>query len=502
MSRKNRKNPDAMLPPPVRRARALERALMLMNQGKFDEAETILRKEVPNPSKDADALRMRGSIAERQQRPREAMDFAERSLKIRRDPNTLLLIGQLQARNGDVEGAMDQCREALALEPNHLPATFMLISACLENQRIDEAAKLLAPLLGRHKDIPELDRRIQVMHGQLQMEQDQSEEACRIFDEVLEQADIHPRERRSILFLKTRAGVRSDKHDEAFSAATSAQSIARPMFVPRRSAEMIDAMLEVWSRDNMQNFPLCDNTTEEPVFISGMPRSGVFLMNRILASHPAIASTREDTSIEKFSARISEEADINLPPPQCFGRIQAPQWNAAAENYLRTCAASNPDGAIRTLNCFMGNNRLVGLISRLFPKARIIHVVRDPRDVAISTYMSGYNGKTHPWTTRLDWIVDAWMNSQRLMAHWSEHLDLPMLEVRYEHLVEKPEEEVRRILDFLGVEWDADCLEFHQNHPPSQPLGKEHLGQPLNSATIGRHVPYAEHFKSIEFPEY
>ena len=502
MSRKNRNNPDAMLPPPVRRARALERAAMLMNQGKFDEAETVLRKDVPNPSKDADALRMRGSIAERQQRPREAMDFAERSLKIRRDPNTMLLIGQLHARNGDVEGAMDQCREALELEPNHLPSTFMLISACLENQRIDEAAKLLAPLIGTYQEIPELNRRIKVMQAQLLMEQDQSEEACGILDEVLEQDGIHPREQRSILFLKTRASVRSDKPEEAMAAATSAQSISRPMFVPRRNTEMIDAMLEIWSRDNMQNFPLCENTSENPVFIAGMPRSGVFLMNRILSAHPAIGSTQEETSIEKFSARISEEADIDLPAPECFGRIQAPQWNTTAENYLRTCAAKNPDGAARTLNCFMGNNRLAGLISRLFPKSRMIHVIRDPRDVAISTYMSGYNGKTHPWTTRLDWIIDAWMNSQRLMAHWSEHLDLPILEVRYEQLVEKPEEEVRRILDFLDVEWNPGCLEFHQDHPPSQPLGKEHLGKPLNTATIGRHAPYADQFKSIDIPKY
>lgn len=502
MSRKNRKNPDAMLPPPVRRARALERALMLINQGNFDEAEKTLRKDVPNPSRDADALRMRGSIAERQQRPQEAMDFAQRSLKIRRDPNTMLLIGQLHARNGDVESAMDQCRKALELEPKHLPATFMLISACLENQRIEEAAELLAPLLGKHRDIPELNRRIQVMQGQLLMEQDQSEDACRIFDEVLEQESIHPRERRSILFLKTRASVRSGRPEEAMSAATSAQSISRPMFVPRRNAEMIDAMLEVWSRDNMQSFPLCDNAAEVPVFIAGMPRSGGLLVNRILSSHPAISTRHEDTSIEKFSARISEEADINLPPPQCFGRMQSPQWNTAAENYLRTCAAESPDGVERTLNCFMGNDRLTGLISRLFPKARIIHVIRDPRDVAISTYMSGYNGQTHPWTTRLDWIVDAWLNSQRLMAHWSEHTDLPILEVRYEQLVEKPEAEVRRILDFLDVDWNADCLEFHRHQPPVQPLGNEHLGQPLNSTTIGRHVPHAEHLKSIEFPKY
>ena len=88
------------------------------------------------------------------------------------------------------------------------------------------------------------------------------------------------------------------------------------------------------------------------------------------------------------------------------------------------------------------------------------------------------------------------------MAHWSEHLDLPMFEVRYENLVENPEEQVRRILDFLGVEWDASCLKFHEEQHPSQPLGNEHLGQPLNSATLGRHAPYMEHLKSIDFPKY
>ena len=503
MSRKkNREAQDNSVPPPVRRGMALQRAAELMSRGELEEADRLLRKDIPSPAKDADALRMRAAIAERRNRPGEAIDFATKSQNIQPHPDTLTLLAQVAARKGEHETARNLCREALGMRPDHLPAVFMLAGGLIESGEHDEVTALLAPYLADPPEEDALLRRLHILHAENLLALGESVQAAELLDREVLDASAGPLERRGALRIRTKAALRLDQPAEAFEYARTANALARTMFVPRRHDEQIEGLTEFWTRERMAAFPSGDSPSEKPVFIAGMPRSGGQLITRILSAHPQVGDASACVQIAQFAARIASTADDSKPAPACFGSLQSPQWQTTARQFLAEAEQLGSSDSTRLINNFSGNDRLAGICARLFPRARMIHVLRDPRDTALSIHLGILNSETYPWSTRLDWIQSAWQTSRRLMVHWKNELDIPILEVRYEQLVTKPEEEVRRIVEFLDLPWDDACLAFHERFPPERPLDHRHHGQPLNPGSIGRHADHADHISEIDWPEY
>ena len=116
--------------------------------------------------------------------------------------------------------------------------------------------------------------------------------------------------------------------------------------------------------------------------------------------------------------------------------------------------------------------------------------------------MGGFNNHLHPWTTQIDWAARAWEQSMRMMEHWKRSLDVPILDVHYERLVRDPETEFPRIIEFLGLEWDDACREFHKSRRTVRTLSYDQVNRPLYTSSAGRHRNYAGHIAGVAFPAY
>jgi hypothetical protein len=108
------------------------------------------------------------------------------------------------------------------------------------------------------------------------------------------------------------------------------------------------------------------------------------------------------------------------------------------------------------------NVLLVGLIARLFPRARIIYCSRGPRDTALSCYFQLFSDGAQHFSYDLPDCGRRCRQIERLAAHWLSLLPLHMTEVNYERLVGDLEGESRRLIEFLGLEWEPACLDFHR----------------------------------------
>src|SRR6185437_5644955 len=131
-----------------------------------------------------------------------------------------------------------------------------------------------------------------------------------------------------------------------------------------------------------------------------------------------------------------------------------------AKEYLRTLQAHAPQ-ATRIVDKAPVNSDYLGIIFSVFPNARIIYMRRDPIDACLSCYFQ-------PFTTALNFALDLsdlahyYREHQRLFAHWRAVLPAgSLLEVPYEGLVANQEKWTRRMLEFVGLEWNSRCLEFH-----------------------------------------
>ena len=132
----------------------------------------------------------------------------------------------------------------------------------------------------------------------------------------------------------------------------------------------------------------------------------------------------------------------------------------------------------------------------MFPKARLIHCLRDPLDTAVSCFFQNFKGN-HPWSTDLGHIGRYIRAYKRLMSHWREVLPAPPFEIRYEELVNDPETHSRRLIHFLDLEWDDVCLDFHRTKRPVLSASNWQVRKPLYVTSIGRGASYKPYLKAL-----
>lgn len=221
-----------------------------------------------------------------------------------------------------------------------------------------------------------------------------------------------------------------------------------------------------------------DHSDQALVFIVGMPRSGTTLTEQILAAHPRVVG-------------CGELPDINLIAQSAvrYDRASIPETElrAWAEGYLISAHRHSTDAqnALRYVDKAPLNFFHLPLIAAMFPKARVIWVRRDPRDIALSIYSQNFSPDARFATDLED--LGHFINAHvRLMRHWIDALPLSSLELSYHALALDPEPQVRRLMNFVGLEWDARCLDFHRSTRGVQTPSRWQVREPVHTRSLDR----------------
>ncbi len=218
----------------------------------------------------------------------------------------------------------------------------------------------------------------------------------------------------------------------------------------------VDDLIRVYTRDAVTRDTgalaegPCGST--KPVLVVGMPRSGTSLVEQIIASHPAAAGAGElgfwTDAVHQRESAIRQ------------GPLSEPLRTQLASAYLRTLADYSA-GALRIVDKTPVNSDYLGVIHSVFPNARIIYMRRHPIDTCLSCYFQQFASSALHFTMDLADLAHYYRQHQRLVAHWRAVLPAgTMLDVPYAELVADQEGWTRRILDFVGLEWDEQCLNF------------------------------------------
>ena len=479
-----------------------DRIDLLARQGSIDEAIAITEAHVRVGSRDGEMLRYRALLEQRAGRMGLAIAFAERAEALETNASTLMLIAQGKTNTGETDAALERCRQALQIMPGNIPARLLMAQALESAVRTNEATEVLEPLLRdvRGKDA-QMEAQVQHLRAAVMVHQKRDGEAVELLDTEVLKLGLTDAARRTSLYLRAKACDRLKRYDEAWESAAKANEIGDPQFDPGLYTEAVGVLMQHWTRAAMQDFPSSRSTSEVPVFIAGMPRSGTSLLDQIIDAHAQAAGVGEMSGIEHFARELERVWDASLPAPESFGPMRDRAFKNMAAAYTQACQQQAP-GAKRIVNKALGNNRVVGLLARLFPKTRIIHAIRDPRDVAVSCFMGGLNNAYYPWTARAEWIAVAWEQSRRLMEHWKRETDLPILDVRYEDVVTDPGTQFPRFIDFLGLPWDEGCTRFHESKRTVRTLSYDQVNRPLYASSVNRWQRYEKFLKGVSWPAY
>jgi tetratricopeptide (TPR) repeat protein len=216
-----------------------------------------------------------------------------------------------------------------------------------------------------------------------------------------------------------------------------------------------------------------------PIFVVGLPRSGSTLLEQILASHSKVEGTMELADIPRMVLDLQGREPDNENPryPRVLGELTPKDFRALGQQYL------NDTRIYRTGKPFfidkMPNNfRHLGLIHLILPNAKIIDARRNAMACCFSNFKQLF-AAGQEFTYSLEDIGRYYRTYLELMAHWDSVLPGKVLRVEHEDVVEDLEGNVRRILDFCGLEFEPQCVEFYKTERSIRTASSEQVRRPI-----------------------
>jgi len=217
-----------------------------------------------------------------------------------------------------------------------------------------------------------------------------------------------------------------------------------------------------------------------PIFIVGLPRSGSTLLEQILASHSTVEGTHELANIPRVVGELMGRDDAAWTEPRyprVLAGMQPEDFRRLGERYLQDTRAYRT-GKPHFIDKMPNNFRHIGLIHLMLPGARIIDARREPMACCFSNLKQLF-ASGQEFTYGADDIARYYRTYLELMRHWDVALPGSILRVIYEDVVDDLEASVRRVLDFCGLSFEAQCLDFHNTQRSVRTASSEQVRQPL-----------------------
>jgi len=258
----------------------------------------------------------------------------------------------------------------------------------------------------------------------------------------------------------------------------------------------------------------CGCPDASPIFIVGLPRAGSTLIEQILASHSQVEGTSELPNILRLVGELQGREPEGTSPryPAVLPSLEAEDLRRHGEKYIADTRVYRT-GKARFIDKMPNNFRHIGLIHLILPNARIIDARREPMACCFSNFKQLF-ASGQEFTYSIEDIARYYVMYERLMRHWDAVLPGKVLRIQHENVVEDLEGNVRRILEFCGLDFEPACLEYYKtarsvrtasSEQVRRPIYKEGLDQwrnfepwldPLRQA-LGPLVPATEHESSM-----
>jgi len=216
------------------------------------------------------------------------------------------------------------------------------------------------------------------------------------------------------------------------------------------------------------------------VFVAGLPRTGTTLVERIIASHPAMASAGETGAFAAEIRRAMNDASSKADPA------------ALGKRYVEQVTAFRVPKDLRFTDKTLQNYLYCGLIHTALPAAKIILIQRHPLDACWAMYKAHFQGKFSFSYDQIE-LAEYYLAYRRLSRHWRATLSADvLLEMNYEDIVRDQAAASRRLIGFVGLPWDDEVLRFHQSAAPSATASAVQVRRPIYSSSVGKWRHHAE----------
>lgn len=505
---------------------ALATAVKLHQANEFQKAEDVYRQVLDSDPENPDALHLLGLIASRTGRHAEAIDHIRRALG--RQPDNVTFQKNLAIvyhQSGDLEKSARTNARVLQLAPQDSSVRLELGKTLLAQNRLQHGITVLSQLLETNPNHTAARQHLICAHRQMG-DRIEVERQCRKLIELepantraffslselpldakTQQHDMHrlnellstnclgDEQRKDAHFALGNLYDRSNQFDLAFEHYALANRLKGAIFDPDLHAQVVSSLIETFSRKLFSSINVTGSDTEQPLFIIGMQRSGTTLVEQIVSSHPQVYAAGELPTLSRLAAKLPELIGTSLPYPRAVARLDHHAAKLLASAYLDSLPGEASKFQ-RVTDKRNSNFHYLGLISLLFPNARVIHCQRDPLDTCLSSFFQNFDHVVHSFDLRHLGLY--YRQYERLMKHWAQAAPIQIYSVRYEELVRDQQAATRRLLGFCGLDWHECQTRFESNGRPVNTASLWQVRQPIHQRSVDRWKNYERHLQPLK----
>jgi tetratricopeptide (TPR) repeat protein len=444
--------------------------------GRYHEAAEEFRRAAGIQSTYPDAqfnhgtiLRLTGHVVESELPLRRAVKLSPNHVEARASLGlTLVLLGRLR----DAQDSFEKC---LKLAPNHPGASVGLGRIASLEGRFDDAEMQYRRALAVDANMPTAWAGLVELRRMTAADGDWLQGA-----EKIAASGIAPTEEADLRFAIGKYCDDTGEFERAFKSFKRGNELLKmsaSRYEPGSRVRYVEDLIRTYTREALSAPAPGSSDSTRPVLVVGMMRSGTTLVEQIIASHPEAHGAGELPFWTQAAAKHEEVVRRGLPDEALRKKL--------AGEYLQTLEHCSAD-ARRVVDKSNFNSDHLGLIHSVLPRSRIVYVRRDPLDTCLSCYFNQLSS-AQSFTLDLSDLAHYYREHQRLMTHWRSVLPAgSMMEVPYAELVDNQEKWTRKILDFIGLEWDERCLEYHTASRPVLTASFWQVRQRLYTDSVGR----------------
>ena len=468
----------------------------LYQLNRLEEAEVELSEALQLNPDHVDALYNLGNVLIGLSRHDEALAHYLQILRLNpRHAKAQTNIAVLYSKRRDHTQAVAHLERALEIIPGDFTCLINLAWSAERLNRVDQARAAAAEALRQQPG----DAQANLIAAMIDLRLKKPEQALERL-EITSASALEKQDRAYAYFTKGRAHEELKQNDAAYTAFSTGNAIELELaqesgIDPNRYLARLDDAHSRLDVGPVEPGGVVASPGEPiaPVFFVGFPRSGTTLFEQMIASHPNVVTTNEISPLIRVLMKVDLTSSANVLDENTRQELQAQFWQEARN------IVGEIDGRLM-IDSSPLNIRLLDFAARLFPKAKVLVAIRDPRDVCLSCFMQQFN-RTEELAnfTSLEGTAEVYGKLMGLWGRQKNLIDLPWMEFRYEDLVADMEGVIRSVLTFLDLQWEDGILTYQNkalNGHIATPSYRQ-VGDVLHDRACGRWRRYEKRLVPI-----